>query len=287
MANPQLLPQEKIVKLPIKRIKVNKGDEIPAYYDEANGIVYIKKSDGEFGWAYVRSDSGVEVAPKAAETDEKGASGGESEKKSEEPAKKHEKKPKQKKEKVKVREDDGPSSDKKTRIVAGCIIVAVVCLILVYSSGLLSVNKKPGSPSTPAPAGDNSTLNLADKAAAETYNVLIVKKNIFRGNQITEDDLAVCEISKAEFAACGGAYTSDCTSAVVGLEATKFLPFGAILTFDSCSFKTSYSESPWAKTNDNQTYLDVPYEISVKNLYDWTPGDIVALTIYVDTYCRR
>ena len=283
MANPKILPQEEIVKLPMKRIKINNSsDTMPAYCDEENGIVYIKKADGEYGWAVIPPESSSSTAAgKPNVKDEKTCSDSKEEK---EPSK-----PVQSRKSLFSKTDgtkdkgthDGPESDKKTRLIVGGLMLAVVCLLLLYSSGLLS--RKGKSASSPAASGGADEINIAEKAAAESYTVLVVKRNLFRGNRITEDDLTVCEISKAEFAACGGAYTSDCVSAVIELEATRFLPFGSILTFDSVSFKTDYSESPWGKLDGNQEYLDVPYSISVDDLYDWIPGEIVSLSLDVDT----
>lgn len=285
MANPQLLPQEEIVKLPVKRIKLNSGgDMIPVYCDEENGIVYVKKEDGEFGWAAVNFNNS-EPAGSKSET-------GDGEKRSDSNDGKGAAKSNRERKSLfgKPKEDrseesqDGPASDKKSRFIIGGLMLGVVLLLLLYSSGLLSgKGKSPSSASsTPSPGGTEE-INLAEKAAAESYNVLVVKRNLFRGNRITENDLAFCEISKAEFASCGGAYTADCASAVIGLEATRFLPFGSILTFDSCSFQTDYSESPWSKLTKGQEYLDVPYSISVENLCDWIPGEIVSLSLDVDT----
>ena len=254
---------------------------IPVFFDEVNQIAYVKQEDGEYGWASVHPKESSDPSDTINESRSEHSSSDEKIDVSPDKAKKRRKKAGREKD-VNEKNPDSSSIDKSTRLIVGGLMLAVVCLILIYSSGIFSGKGKNPS-DAPAASGDSAEINLAEKAAAESYNVLIVKHNIFRGNRITEDDLAVCEISKAEYASCGGAYTSDCTSAVVGLEATKFLPFGSILTFDSCSFRTNYSESPWGKVTEGQEYLDVPYSISVNDLYDWIPGEMVSLSLNVDT----
>lgn len=277
MANPRKLLPDEIRRLPVKNVRYNNGQSVTLFYDAESGVGYIDQGNGEF--KRVRLSGGDAGAKPAAETKPPDEGKPKAEEKTEK------KKKREKKNKAPKKKDDGDSEGKGplTSKQIGIIIVAAAVLVALlyalFSSGILSSGDSPGS----TPEEETKPLSVEDLAAAEKYEVLVVTKNMFRGDKIEKDDLTTCVISKAEYAACGGAYTKACLSAVTGMEITKFMPFGTILTYDACDLPTKYAVSPWIELREGQDYLDVPVKIEVADINNLIYGDNIKLTIKIET----
>lgn len=195
--------------------------------------------------------------------------------------------PKRKKKKKKSESDRHDSNcDKQEAKRKKAIIIAITAVVLVVvsilaTSGIFSSSNSNGS--TQNTDESLETENIAALAAAENYEVLIVTRNMFPGDIIEENDLASFVISKVEYAQCGGAYPSSCKGNVVGMQMKKFLPFGALLDYDSCTTGSDYTVAPWDMLNDNQVYVDIPYVVDIYQQDNFIPGDYVRLQIDRDT----
>lgn len=272
MANPRNLRPDEIIKLPVKEITDKAGSKIVVYYDESSNTVYAPKGDGTFQAAVLPKAPSKQTTDTQTKQDAKAKN----------PEKKSPKKPPKKAqdddEDEKVRK---PLTKKQIGMLVGVAVVIALFLYAFLSSGILSSGEttKPSGTGSETP----SETSDVDLAAAECYEVLVVNHNMFRGDKLKADDLTTCIISKAEYAACGGAYTKECTSAVIGMEITKFMPFGTILTYDACYFPTKYATSPWGFLKSGQEYLDIPISIDIKDINEILPGDYVKLVLKVET----
>lgn len=191
------------------------------------------------------------------------------------------------------KEQDGTDDiEARNRYRLGFLFIAVAVLgLILYGLVIGGVFGGSDSETTDVPAaivqtedtGPAGTVNLMDLAAGEQFEVLVVTRNMFRGEKISENDLSSCVISKSEYAACGGAYTLDCKAAVIGMEITRFTPFGSLLLYDGVGRDTDYSKSPYASLSETQVYLDVAIDGSLATFSNILPGDFVAAKISVVT----
>ena len=106
---------------------------------------------------------------------------------------------------------------------------------------------------------------------------------MYPGDVISESDLASFVINKVEYAQCGGAYPVSCKGNVIGMQMKKFLPFGALLDYDSCTTGADYTVAPWDFLDDEHTYVDIPYVVDIYSNDAVISGDYVRLTISRDT----
>lgn len=275
MPNPKKLGPAEIMKLPVKRLKDAGGNEYTAFYDESSRTCYIPNGDGDFSVAVLPDKPTTSSKPEASasvpatDATVNGSTG------------KNRRRLFFNNSDQKNAENRQPLTKKQKGLLIFFVLIFAILLYAFFSSGILS-SSRPAPADTPA-ASEAPGVNMGELAASEKYEVLIVTHNMYKGDTIRTDDLTTCIFSKSEFAACGGAYTKNCLSAVVGMELSHFLPFGTVLTYDSCYFPTEYSLSPWGHLVNGYQYLDVPVEVAVKDINKFVAGDNVKLTIKVDT----
>lgn len=288
MANPDV--EKQIQNFPLRAMKV-RGVSFLVRVDPETNLGYIMEEDGTT-WTGKKAKVGK---PPESQTVSDGSSAPSDQKRESEPAKKRwwKKQPKAgqapKTEKMKKDKsagydsngDDQEAKRKKALIIVAIAAVALVVVSFLATSGIFSSSNSNGSTqNTNEPL---ETENIAALAAAENYEVLIVTRNMFPGDIIEENDLASFVISKVEYAQCGGAYPSSCKGNVVGMQMKKFLPFGALLDYDSCTTGSDYTVAPWDMLDDNQVYVDIPYVVDIYQQDNFIPGDYVRLQIDRDT----
>lgn len=274
MANPKKLGVADIRKLPLKRFKDAAGNQYTAFFDEESRTCYIPNGDGDYTVAMLPPESPSQPEPSAAQAPEQKKQGQESDGKKKAPSSSC-------KNNTGGTEERQPLTKKQKGLLVGFIIFFAILLYAFFSSGILSSGSSDSVEKTDSE--QSAGVNIEDLAASERYEVLIVSQNMYKGDIIKADNLTSCVFSKSEFAACGGAYTKDCLSAVTGMEITRFMPFGTVLTYDACYFPSDYKSSPWGRLGKGFQYLDVPVEVAVKDINSLVPGDRVKLTIKVDT----
>ncbi len=265
--------------LPLKKIQIAGKDRL-IRYDKDSGMAYLVEDDGI---TYTGKSSKIRTPAAQDESKpEPEQAAGADEKK----APKAEKEKKPKKEKVKkekpAKDPSSAADDQEAKKKKALLFIAFVAVILVV---VYVVTNSAGTPSKPSAGGDAplETVDVAALAAAEKYECLIVTRNMYQGEEITEKDLATCVLSKVEYAQCGGVYPASCKGDIVGMHMTKFLPFGALLQYDTCTYNSTYSISPWSSLDDTHTYLDIPIQVDITHLDDYIPGDTIRLVISRDT----
>jgi hypothetical protein len=283
--NKYTITDEELERLPIKKLTTGSGGtQQYVRYDEESGIAYLLDSKMKYT-GRASNIKGSLMQKSEAQTPSV-------------QSKKEDKDPKPKRSTVKAAKKEKNPPDvtdpeaeleanarKKKLLGFGLLGLAGIGLLLYLLSilGILNPSGPASNKPKPTTPADPAAVDIKDLAAAEKYNVLIFTRNMFQGDVITEEDLATFEMSKAEFAVCGGAYTLACKDAVIGMELTRFMPFGSVAVYDSCAAKSSFQISPWSSLPAGQSYLDVPVSLVLKDLSAVIPGDYVDLTISVNT----
>lgn len=295
MANPDV--EKRIQAFPLNTLKV-RGVSFLVRVDPETNEGYIMEEDGTT-WTGKKAKIGK--PPESSKGEKKDSSSGSPAvpQKEEAPEKKRwgkggqkdsgkkmkpEKEPKKKSERKSGNssDEDQEAKKKKALIVIALAAVAIVAIYFLMSSGVLKGNGRTsgGEQSTEKPL---EAANVDELAAAENYEVLIVTKNMYPGDIITEADLTSFVINKVEYAQCGGAYPASCKGNVVGMQMKKFLPFGALLDYDSCTTGSDYTVAPWDILDDDHVYVDIPYVLDIYQHDNVIPGDFIRLQIDRDT----
>lgn len=276
-----------IPSLPLRKLSINGKDRL-LRYDEASRMAYMVEDDGityTGNCAPLRekepsTDGPEKAAVKESSPDDAKGKNGKPNKKEKPPKPKKIKKEKPKKSDAPSESDDYETKKKKALLFIAAIAVGLIAIVI------LSNTKRTPKPTASGQDAPLETVDVAALAAAEKYECLVVTRNMYQGEEITEKDLATCVLTKVEYAQCGGVYPVSCKGNVVGMHMTKFLPFGALLGYDACTFDDGYSRSPWSVTDDSHTYLDIPYSFDISHLDDFIPGDYVRLVITRDTQSK-
>lgn len=296
MANPDV--ERRIQNYPLKTVKV-RGVSFLVRVDPETNEGYIMEEDGNT-WTGKKAKLGKPPESPGVDKKESAAAPSEDDKGDKDSGKKRwgkkesapaEKKKRPEKEKKPARssnksdEDDPEAKKKKALIVIAVAAIAIVGIFILLSSGILGggnggVGNNGGVQTSDEPL---ETANVAQLAVAENYDVLIVTRNMYPGDVITEADLGSFTINKVEYAQCGGAYPVSCKGNVVGMQMKKFLPFGALLDYDSCTAGVDYTVAPWNTLDDDHVYVDIPYVVDIYQNDSYIPGDYVRLTISRDT----